>query len=398
MQAVQPLLPAPVGLVQPIPVTRSIRVKGMVVNANAGVYYTGQYWNDLPAVRVHLNQRATGDTGTTWAHHALQLRGRPFEKALFLNCGNGWVEREWLAEGVIKSAVGVDYSDELLAQARTASTGMPIEYHQLDTNTAAFPGEGYDLVVNHAAGHHVARIDKVLRAVCALLPADGWFVSWDYTGPHRNQYGWEQWAAAHRLNNRAPVALRNRLRYPDRSSMVHDDPTEAIHPELFDDVLARYFDVLHDRALGGWLAYLLLTSNDRLFGSPAETVDPWVAEVLRSDADEADAGRTLFRYTIAKPNHHVLGEADRLTEWAAEEEARESAAGQNGGIYYPHRLSADLAAMRRTGLDRSLLEPALYFLVIRRLRGNPKTKTLLDNVVKKVGKNRRIAGRLGGIT
>ncbi len=358
----------------------------MAVNVNSGVYYTGKYWNDLPAVRVHLNQRATGDTGTTWAHHVRELRGKPFEKALFLNCGNGWVEREWFDEGVIKSAVGVDYSEELLGQARQASAGMPFEYHQLDTNTAEFPGGGYDLVVNHAAGHHIARIDKVLRAICALLPADGWFVNWDYVGPHRNQYGWEQWAAAQQMNNRAPEALRAKLRYPDRSSMMHDDPTEAIHSELYDAVFNRYFTVTHDRSLGGWLAYLLLTSNENLFAAPAEDVDPWVAEVLREDALQADAGRTLFRYTIAQPNHEVLRDTSTLQTWASEENYRERLAAEALGIYYPHKLVDDLKAMSRTKWSWDLANPALYYLLIRRLRGNARGKAMIDQVMKRLGK------------
>jgi SAM-dependent methyltransferase len=364
----------------------SVRVSGMAVNVNSGVYYTGRYWNDLPAVRVHLNQRATGDTGTTWAHHVRDLRGAPFERALFLNCGNGWVEREWFAEGIIKSAVGVDYSEELLDQARQASEGLPFEYHQLDTNTAKFPSGGYDLVVNHAAGHHIARLDKVLRAICALLPDDGWLVNWDYVGPHRNQYGWEQWAAAQQLNNRAPQALRTRLRYPDRASMMHDDPTEAIHSELFDEVFRRYFSVTHDRALGGWLAYLLLTSNERLFAAPAEAVDPWVAEVLGEDAREADAGRTLFRYTIARPNHRVLGDAAQLQTWANEEDNRESRAAETSGIYYSHSVVGDLKAMRRTKLSWALINPAAYYLFVRRLRGNAHGKAVIDQLMKKLGK------------
>jgi SAM-dependent methyltransferase len=354
----------------------------MAVNVNAGVYYTGSYWNDLPAVRVHLNKRATDDTGTTWVHHVRNLRGGPFKKALFLNCGNGWVEREWLAEGAILSAVGVDYSEELLNQARASAVGLPLEYHQLDTNTAEFPGEGYDLVVNHAAGHHVTRVDSVMRALCALLAPDGWFVNWDYTGPHRNQYGWDQWAAAHRLNNRAPAPLKNVLRYPDLASMIHTDPTEAIHPELFVETLERYFSISHNRSLGGWLAYLLLTSNDRLFGSPADLVDPWVSEVLQCDAAEADAGRTLFRYIIAQPNHAVLSDQARLNTWTEQENLRESRADASGGVYYRHPFGKDLTEMHQVGLSSDLLQPALYHLLVRRLRGNRRTKELLDAAVK----------------
>jgi SAM-dependent methyltransferase len=354
----------------------------MAVNVNPGVYYTGSYWNDLPAVRMHLNERATSDPSTTWVNHVLALRGKPFEKALFLNCGNGWVEREWLEAGAIKSAVGVDYSEELLSKARTAATGLPIEYHQLDTNRATFPGDGYDLVVNHAAGHHVTRLDAVMRSLSRLLPPDGWFVSWDYVGPHRNQYGWDQWSAAHRLNNKAPEGLKNHLRFPDLASMVNTDPTEAIHSELFAEVLYRYFTVSHERDLGGWLAYLLLSANDRLFQQSPEMVDPWVTQVLSEDAEHANAGRTMFRYTIAQPNHAVLENVDRLAAWTQEEERRESNAQLANGRYYKNNLRTDLRELRRSGFSLELLMPAAYHLIVRRLRSNPRTLSMLSPAMR----------------
>ena len=43
-----------------------------------------------------------------------------------------------------------------------------------------FPLGEFDLVVNHAAAHHIAAIDRVFREICRILPEDGWFVSFDY--------------------------------------------------------------------------------------------------------------------------------------------------------------------------------------------------------------------------
>ena len=104
---------------------------------------------------------------------------RTFERALILNCGNGWVERELLASGLILEAVGIDYSDRPpgAGEEAAAEGGLPLTYEQVNVNTAAFPDGEFDLVVNHAAAHHIAAIDRVFRELCRKLPDDGWFVS-----------------------------------------------------------------------------------------------------------------------------------------------------------------------------------------------------------------------------
>jgi len=63
--------------------------------------------------------------------------------------------------GLIKEAVGVDYSENLIVDARNKAAELPLRYYVIDTNTAVFPETGYDLVVNHAAAHHIAYINKV---------------------------------------------------------------------------------------------------------------------------------------------------------------------------------------------------------------------------------------------
>ena len=50
-------------------------------------------------------------------------------------------------------------------------------------------------MVNDAAAHHIAMIDRVFREICGLLLPDGCFVSFDYVGLHRNQcwsVAWER--------------------------------------------------------------------------------------------------------------------------------------------------------------------------------------------------------------
>ena len=324
-----------------------LRASTGAVPPSSAPYYRDRYWNELDAVNEHLQQRATGEPLTDWIGHLAAWHGRPFAKALVLNCGNGWVERALVDRGVVAEAVGVDIAPDLLAEAAAAAGARPLRYQQLDVNAAAFPETGYDLVVNHAAGHHISHIDRVFRALAALLGPDGVFVSWDYVGPHRNQYPGDMWEAAHAVNLELPDELRSPMHYPLLEEMLRGDPTEAIHSELVLDVMRRYFTIEHERALGGGIAYLVLTHNPAVLDRPQEETAPWVAQVLAHDAAFTDAApeRTLFAYVIARPRPDL--DLDLLDRWAEEERDREAKAAADGGRYYPPTAVADAIAGER---------------------------------------------------
>src|SRR5262249_43715022 len=186
-------------------------------------YYGERFWNEIPEVRAHINRRITGDPKLDWIDQTLSIIDAPFERALMLNCGNGVNERDLFDRGVIRSAIGIDISHDLLADAKVLVDGRPFEYHQMDVNTADFPTP-FAAIFNVGACHHIARIDRVFRRLCELLPADGWFVSHDYIGPHRNQYPQDMWATAWDVNQRLPVAMQQRLTYPHLPTMLAVDP------------------------------------------------------------------------------------------------------------------------------------------------------------------------------
>ncbi len=318
-------------------------------SVSSTVYYRDRYWNEHPLVVEQLNRRATGAAHPGWMDHLLRHHGgRPYRRALILNCGNGWVERDLLRLGVIEAAVGIDLLPDLLddARARAAAEGLALEYRCTDINADPLDDD-YDLVVNHAAGHHIARIDQVFRRIAAHLPADGAFVSWDYVGPHRNQYTAAQWEIAHELNQTLPTDLRAELIYPSMAAMLADDPSEAVHSELILPVMRRYFTLVHEHALGGVPGYLLLTHNPRLLdGGDDPRVDDAVRRILSVDEllVEQDPSSTLFAYVIAHPKARVLDDSETLAAWAAEEEQRERRAEADGGRYYPPTMIADLLA------------------------------------------------------
>jgi SAM-dependent methyltransferase len=364
------------------------------VNSDSSVYYQSGYWNDLRLVQQYLNRRATGDPEQSWSAHLGAYHGGKFAKALVLNCGNGWVERGLVQSGLVAEAVGVDYSDDLLAGAREEADklDLPLRYAQLDTNSAQWPEDGFDLVINHAAGHHIAYLDRVLRSIAELLPPDGVLVSWDYVGAHRNQYPAEQWEAAWRLNASLPDGFRHpEMVYPHLPTMLHTDPTEAIHAELILPTMRRYFDLEHLRTLGGGLAYPVLTFNRGVFDRPPEEAEPIVAQVLAADEAWTDGGpetRTLFAYVIARPRKAALDDAEQLAAWTAEEEERERRAAADGNRYYPDTL---LGAVYDS-LDRARREAAQYGLRLSSLESRPEPEPAAP--LPPVGRGRAVLGRL----
>jgi len=310
---------------------------------NAEVYYKGNYWNDFDIVRSEINRRVSGCPQTNWHIHF--QRTHPllrFEKALAINCGNGWVERDIFKTGLFSEVVGVDYLETLLqdARAQARTIAMPARYYQLDINRDPIPESGYDLIINHAGCHHIARLDHALRTFADLLDQDGYFINFDYVGPHRNQYPFDQWDRVWAVNETLPPSLRQELGYPHLPTMLATDPTEAVHSELILEFTARYFSIEEHRRVGGAIAYPLLTFNRKLKEAPVDVRNHWIAYVLEQDATftTENPDSSLFDFFVCRPNKTVLQDADLLQAFTREEVERESKAAENGGLYY--RLNA----------------------------------------------------------
>jgi SAM-dependent methyltransferase len=316
-----------------------------VTPPSSDVYYGDRYWNELPLVQNYMNTHATGRPDVRWWQHLGAWRGRPFRRALSLNCGNGWVERDLVSYGIAETAIGIDVSDTFLEQADAAarSHGLPIDYRKVDINTFDFDLDGVDLVVNHAAAHHIAFIDRAFRQLAAMLGDGGVFVSYDYVGPHRNLYPVANWVAMHETNERLDPQFRQHLRHSHVPTMIALDPTEAIHSELIMPTMRRYFDLPHEAYLGGGVAYEILSRN-AAFHDPERDVTAETLAVLDADAAFRAVDPTtnsLFAYVIATPHRHEHDPA-QLASWTAEEAARESLAAHGAARYYPPSLIESL--------------------------------------------------------
>jgi SAM-dependent methyltransferase len=312
------------------------------VNEDSTIYYEGQYWNSLDCTNRMINHRISGDEAINWSRHFAIRTKRVFERALILNCGNGWVERAMLDDGLIKEAVGIDYSESLLNEARSAAEGRPLHYVQMNINTDDLPAGPFDLVVNHAAAHHVMRLNRVFKSLCDLLPEDGWFISFDYVGPHRNQYSIHAWDQAWRLNQTLPENVRQSMDYPLVDLFVQIDPTEAVHSELIVETLQRYFHVSEYVPLGGALAYPLLTHNSQLFSANVDSHEReyWGQLVLDRDTEylTQNPESSLFAYFTAQPNKSVLSNHEELEALELRENMREARAAEGDGTYYDRSL------------------------------------------------------------
>lgn len=314
--------------------------KSYTVVDNSTVYYQGHYWNDYELVREHINKRVSGAGQINWYQHFINThKGKTFKKALFINCGNGWVEREMYRTGLFEEAVGVDYLQTLVEEAGklAVAENLPIRYYQLDINTGEFPETGFDLVVNHAGCHHIAFLDKVLRATNKLMTEDGYFINFDYVGPHRNQYGYEQWNEIFLLNESLPEELRQELSYPHLPTMLATDPTEAIHSELILEYTDRYFQIEEHKRMGGALAYPILTFNKKMQQAPPEIQKIWIGYIMDKDRSytEKYPYSSMFDYFVGLPRKSVLKEFTKLQFFEEEENTREKDCTANHGIYYP---------------------------------------------------------------
>jgi SAM-dependent methyltransferase len=304
---------------------------------DSSVYYRGILWNSFDEVVAHIHTQAWGSPHGNWIEYVVRRRGgQPFDRVLSLNCGNGWLERGLIEFGLAREVVAIDVMPDLLDAARQASVGMPIEYHLMDTNIAGFPPGPYDAVVNHAAGHHIARLDRVFRAAAEALEPGGTLLTWDYTGHHRNQYGERMWDAACAVNESLPRRYRSPMGYPHLPTMLAVDPTEAIHSELVLPVTERYFEHEHLAAIGGSIGYLVLSHNEALYDAPAAERSAIVRTVL--EHDEADLAAhpedSLFTFAISRLRDLSTISEEQLGIWEREELARESAVVGTGGHYH----------------------------------------------------------------
>jgi len=152
-------------------------------------------------------------------------------------------------------------------------------------------------------------------------------MSFDYIGPSRNQYSNFQWDLTKKINSTLPNNLKkDKLYYPHIPTMMATDPTEAIHSSLIMEMVGRYFDFIHQRNIGGGVAYTLLSQNPKLDKLNKHQSEKIVKQILEIDDEYTQKGLLpdMFTYFIAKPKKEVLKNKKNLQKYQQEEDLREA--------------------------------------------------------------------------
>lgn len=320
------------------------------VPADSAVYYQSHYWNDLPGVQRYMAEASSGDPDKGWMDDFKErfCQQGPFEHGFFPNCGNGWVERDFIDRGIVRRATAFDYAQDLIEQAEAARGARDITYFQADVNRVQLPAGTYDLVVNVGALHHVQYINRFARLLAEAMTENGVLVGFDYVGPARNQYPKAQWRLIEAANRTLPPSLRvEALQPPHLPTMLVTDPTEAIHSDLVLEALGRYFKLEERHDLGGGIAYQLITHNERFFDPAREAeIADHLDRLLKTDRELTTGGRvaSLFAYYVARPDK-ARADDPRAGAWQAKEDRREAWAAAHLGTYR-WRDYADLLAQR----------------------------------------------------
>ena len=307
------------------------------IPTDSNIYYHGDYWNDIPEVIAYMHKKFSGDPEVSWiSDFKNRYAHKPFKHALFLCCGNGWLEREFIDEKIVKKATAFDYSQDLLDQALKAKGNRDISYFQADVNTIEFEENQFDLIVNCAALHHVQYIDRLMKVLLKSCQSQGYFLNFDYIGPSRNQYGAKQWKHIINLNKQLPEYIRHgNLHYPHLPTMLVSDPTEAIHSALIIPTMTNYFKLIEKNDTNGGLAYMLLTHNKKIKNLHPKLRKYWVKQILLQDNYLTNMREVpvMFSYFIAKPNKKILKNRHLLTQLRQIEESRENKAADRLGTY-----------------------------------------------------------------
>ncbi len=311
--------------------------KKSVVNLNSKIYYQGKYWNDIPMVLRYMSKNFTGDPHKWWTEDFMEKFGqKPFKHALFLNCGDGRHEIEFYDKGIAKKITAFDISPELVKIANSHKGRRRIKFIVADANKIKFKKNEFDLVVNVAALHHVQYINRLCREIANALTPQGLIVNFDYVGSHRNQYSLFSWVIVRLINKLLPKNVRKGpIGYPHIPTMLATDPTEAIHSELIEQMLGRYFKIVKNRRTGGGVAYDILTHNNNLNKLKKDELNKHVSRILFLDRLFVWMGISpnLFSYIIAMPNKKILTDKIQISTWQSQENMREEIAYANRGVY-----------------------------------------------------------------
>ncbi len=113
------------------------------------------------------------------------------KRVLDLGCGFGW-HCEYAVSHGAECVVGIDISENMLAEARKNHSGNKIEYIRMPIEEIAFPADSFDAVISSLAFHYVKSFEGIVQKVHACLKRGGDFV-FSCEHPVFTAYGTQDW-------------------------------------------------------------------------------------------------------------------------------------------------------------------------------------------------------------
>ena len=122
-------------------------------------------------------RRSTGglDSAEEWPAFRALLPDLTDKYVLDLGCGFGWHCR-YARQQKARSVLGVDLSEQMLAQAKALTNDSGIQYRQSAIEDFEFQDSVFDVVISSLALHYVERFEVVCRKVHQALVVGGTFV------------------------------------------------------------------------------------------------------------------------------------------------------------------------------------------------------------------------------
>jgi SAM-dependent methyltransferase len=265
---------------------------------------THKTWMAPPEVRAYINTSIGGDA-SAWPLNwfVKQYGDRVFARGLSIGCGPGDLERDLIRRGICTGIDAFDISQGSLAIARdrAAAEGMTdrIHYFAADFNAPSLPRNAYDIVFFPWSMHHVAKLEKILRAVLHALRPGGLLYFEEYIGPSSREWTREQFRTQLATFASLPREWKvvDELPYPINPS----DPSEAIRSSEILPQVRVGFDIEHKRDFGGNLLSTLYPFIDWSVASP-DTITRLIdaeKEILRTGAPSFHA------VVVARPKRGV---------------------------------------------------------------------------------------------
>ncbi len=248
----------------------------------------GLFWMTHPLVVRRLNEKASGMPGRDGMGHLrahLEAMGwcLPLARVASLGCGFGALERGLASQGWAQRVDGYDLAEAALEAARrdAAAAGLAgIHYHRCDLEHEDLPEGVFDLVIGSHSVHHIDNLDGLFDRVRRALRTGGVFYLQEFVGPDRFQWTDAQLDAINEFLPTLPKRLRltpsgydlSCVKRPTIAAVMAVDPSEAVRSSDILPALARHFEILDRRDLGGALLQTGLSGIAQNF-DPASVED-----------------------------------------------------------------------------------------------------------------------------